>query len=543
MPNPKKIDWHTLQAKPNEGMPLDALVMRNTTFEIIASATKLILDFCGQNVSWSYSSYDNTFSQLEQLVQKKKWAFVLFWVDWGFLENQDKPEATKFIKSTFSRISNSFDGYVFVNTWRSKSSVDLAINSEINNFQKIIAVNVEDIALMNEIDLFNKGHSELTTSCFSKQFDVAAARSIACSILPAVLGVQLRGLIIDLDGTMYNGLLGENGPTGIVLTEWHKRIWQKILELKNQGLLLAVSSKNNSNDVEKLFSREDLPLKVDDFAVIAANWQSKIKNINDIITAFNFSEENVLFIDDNPNELFSVSAALPKLRLFKADESGQATFLALNEYPGLKWLKTDDAAKDRTRDIQANFKRKELAEKYSGSNYNYLKELDIKIEINRDSISNVSRLSDLANKTNQFNLTFKRTNESAIKSLVQSKTGHSYTLTLSDRFADSGIVGGAIVRQDKNIAFLEEYLFSCRALGRGAETYFLREILYDLIESNVDKIEFTVVKGPKNQPALEWLSTLNLSEGVTVVSIDDLIKKCDQILVDYPIASKTRVSK
>jgi FkbH-like protein len=532
---PSRLEWMGLPANASSQKirEVKVTVLRNTTFETVAMAAQPLLAFWSYKASWTYSSYDASFPEVESLLLNQNSDLVVLWIDWGFLETHSKSMRTEFIQKLFARIRNCFSGPVTLNLWTENSGLNAEITEQARQSENWILFDLEKIAKSQGISFLNTKSQSLTTSCFSKELDLILARTLSCSLIPTIAGFQLRGLILDLDHTMYQGLLGEDGPKGVKLTEGHLALWQRLRELKEQGILLAIASKNNLTDVQEFLAQVHVPLKADDFAVIAANWESKAQSVGMILDAYNFSPEFVLFLDDNPNELISVGSQYPELNLFKADPGAAASLLVLKEHPGLLRLRKDESAALRTKDIQANFQRAEIASRLKESKLDYLKELQLKIEIIKNQEKDFQRVADLAAKTNQFNLTFHRSDLNSLHKIVQ-EGGALYSVSLSDRFSDSGIVGSAVFRKKSNQAFLEEFLFSCRALGREAETFFLQQILSDLKKTNCTEIEFKVVRGPKNQPALEWLSKLGISEGTQIFAIGDLEKRCGEILKDYP---------
>ena len=530
---PQRLEW--LSLLPSEmKWESTAVVLRNTTFETVEMGASPLSKFLGHKVHWIYSSYDASLPQIESLLGEKRCDLVVLWMDWSFLETRAPEEQKRFVNQTMERIADAHSGPILANLWKSTSPLQKILVTEFEKNARLIAIDVEEISALNGVAAFDTRSSEITKSCFSKEFDLTFARTLTCSIWPALAGAQLRGIIIDLDHTAYRGVLGEDGLDGIEFTPTHKRIWKRLAELKQQGFLLAISSKNDLEDVKRLLALPSVALNFEDFAVVAANWNSKAENIRTILTKFNFSPEYVLFIDDNPNELLNVKSEIPGLQVMRADSEGLATLLALHDYPGVRRTHTDSAAALRTADIQANEKRVELSSRMKGSKHDYLKELQIEILIEKDRFEVVERIADLAKKTNQFNLTFARTEREKIDGLLTEKSGHVYSLALCDRFSNSGVVGGALVEKIEELATFSEFLFSCRALGRDAETVFFQEMLKDLESEGITEVELKVVKGPKNQPAMDWLKTLDIGEGLTRLPIDEMTARCRKLLNNYP---------
>lgn len=275
-------------------------------------------------------------------------------------------------------------------------------------------------------------------------------------------------IVVDADNTLWGGIVGEDGVEGVAVDRQYpglvyRRFQSQLLQMRETGLLLALVTKNNRNDVEDLFRRRDMPLALDHFSAVRINWEAKSDNILDVARQLNLGLESFIFIDDNPFELEQVAAALPMVDTYRFD-AGKADE-ALGLLASIDGLKTwSVTAEDREKAAQYSQERSRSEAKAGATSLqDYLDSLDIRLEIGCNRATQVKRISQLTNKTNQFNLTTRRHSEAEIARLMES--GAVFDIRLIDRFGDMGVIGVVIVEDGE----IETFLMSCRALGRGAE--------------------------------------------------------------------------
>jgi FkbH-like protein len=279
-------------------------------------------------------------------------------------------------------------------------------------------------------------------------------------------------VLLDADNTLWSGIVGEDGVDGLQVDHQfpgivHRKFQQQLLELRRSGLLLALVSKNNEPDVREAFDSLDMPLKWDSFSAIRANWNPKSENIALIASELNVGLDSMVFIDDNVFEIEQVRAAHPTVDCFRFDgRNAKEALSLLCDIAGLgAWAVTDeDIAKSEQYAQQAQRKKIESA---ATSVEQYIESLDIRIEAGINRTAQVKRISQLTNKTNQFNLTTRRYSESDI--LVAMQEGKVFDFRVIDKFGDMGIVGVTIIRNGA----IEAFLMSCRALGRNVEQIML----------------------------------------------------------------------
>jgi FkbH-like protein len=301
-------------------------------------------------------------------------------------------------------------------------------------------------------------------------------------------------LAIDADNTLWGGIIGEDGLKGIHIDENYPGIAYKYFQnyikyLKKTGILLALISKNNYADIEEVFRVKKMPLDWDDFIIKKINWSPKSQNIRQAAKELNLSLESFVFIDDSSFEINEVQNNLKLVDSYQLNEHNPLENLKVIEnISGLKTLTIteEDQAKDHM--YQKEMERGQAMTEFH-SVEKFLKSLNIKIDYNINSRENLSRITQLINKTNQFNLTTKRYTQSEVDSLMD--CAQVFDFRVEDRFGDMGIVGVVIVNNDE----IDTFLLSCRVLGRKIEGKMLQ-----IVQRNTNNVELkaSYVESEKN---------------------------------------------
>lgn len=285
-------------------------------------------------------------------------------------------------------------------------------------------------------------------------------------------------VVVDCDNTLWGGIIGEDGIGGIELSDDYPgrpfRDFQRQLKaLRDAGIFLALCSKNNPSDVEEVFAGHSaMVLSWDDISVAKINWRPKSDSIREIAAELNIGLDAIVFIDDNAFEIEEVSTHLPELLCLQLPEE-LADIPAFFRSACRAFDRLDLTDDDHRRvDMQrAEVKRNDLHQQLTDGEF--LKSLDLVVEIKEPVPGEYARIAQLINKTNQFNVTTRRYGLEDVASMAQDSRTHLYCASVSDRFGDYGLVGVAIVRDDEESAVFDTFLMSCRVLGRGVETVLL----------------------------------------------------------------------
>jgi FkbH-like protein len=294
-------------------------------------------------------------------------------------------------------------------------------------------------------------------------------------------GQSRKCLVVDLDNTLWGGVIGEDGMAGIALGDEGPGMafadfQQELLNLSRKGVLLAICSKNNEEDaLEVLRQHPAMRLREEAFAARRINWRDKATNLRQLAEELNIGLDTFVFIDDNAAERSLVKAALPEVYVpdwpqEPADFKAALVELASQHFPRVAVTQEDRA---RTAMYRAEAGRRSLAVS-SGSLEDYYRSLDMHAEIGYADAVSIPRIAQLTQKTNQFNLTTRRYTEAEIRGLAQAPDALVMWLRLKDRFSDEGIVGVMILRRrDPTSWVIDSFLMSCRIIGRTVENAFL----------------------------------------------------------------------
>ena len=293
-------------------------------------------------------------------------------------------------------------------------------------------------------------------------------------ILEQIYFPRKKVIVVDADNTLWGGILGEDGLTGIKIDPSDypgSAYWlfqEQLKKAKNSGLILAMVSKNNDEDIAEAFNHLNMPLRLDDFTIRRVNWQDKASNIQNISTQLNLGLDSFIFIDDNIFEIEQVRHAIPGIECYQFEyDNPEKGVSLLDNIPYLSsWeISAEDAKKT---ELYAQEVMRNETKVNSGSLEEYLKSLQLKLEYGINRQQQILRIAQLTNKTNQFNLTTRRYSESDIQSLMDNH--RVYDFRVVDRYGDMGIVGVCIVKEGN----IDSFLMSCRALGREVESTMLK---------------------------------------------------------------------
>jgi FkbH-like protein len=311
-------------------------------------------------------------------------------------------------------------------------------------------------------------------------------------------------VVLDLDNTLWSGVLGEDGADGIKMGEDYPgnvyRFFQfYLMELGHAGVILTVCSKNNESDVLAVWENHpDMILRKDSFSAYRVNWNNKADNIREIAEELNIGLDSMVFIDDSPAERELVKRNLPQVIVpeFPLRPYLYPIFIKYitDTYFSAYALTKEDLGK--TRQYRENNERKHYKNQFVDMN-SYISGLEIELAVETLNEYNKARFAQMTQKTNQFNLTTRRYTEADIQGFVDK--GHLvYGLRVKDKFGDNGLAGLMIVTIDKQDAWIDTLLLSCRVLGREIEYVFVEYILAKLERLGLARVYAIYIKTVKN---------------------------------------------
>ncbi len=328
------------------------------------------------------------------------------------------------------------------------------------------------------------------------------------NIIKSLYGRNKKGLVLDMDNTLWGGIIGDDGvdniaigpeePEGRVFTEFQTYL----KELSSLGILLNVDSKNDKENALAGLKHPDSVLSEDDMIVIKANWDPKDKNFKEIASALDLLPESLVFVDDNPAERHIVTSQIPGVI---APELGEPyTYINCIDGGGyfeVTGLSADDAGRNRM--YKENAKRANLQASFADYG-EYLKSLEMHGEIENFKPVYYARITQLTNKSNQFNLTTKRYTQTQIEALAEDKDHITLYGRLSDRFGDNGVVSVVIGRVEGDVCHMDLWLMSCRVLKRDMEYAMMDEVVAECQKRGIQTIRGYYYPTAKNGMVKEF---------------------------------------
>lgn len=324
-------------------------------------------------------------------------------------------------------------------------------------------------------------------------------------------GRTAKALVVDLDNTLWGGIIGEDGLSGIKLgPEYPGAAYQRLqgimLDLAQRGILLAICSKNNPADaLEAIDKHPGMLLRREHFAAMRISWNDKAQGLREIAFELNIGTDSLAFLDDNPVEREQVRAALPEVTVIDLSNNPFEYASAVQNCPAFERLSLSAEDQHRTA-LYAEQRERARGEQQFQSKEDFYRFLKQEVEVASISSETLGRISQLTQKTNQFNLTTRRYTEQQISETAIRPGWHVFSVRVRDRFGDQGLVGVAITRDEHDTCEIETFLLSCRVIGRTVETAFLSAIAKAAITRGCKKLYGFFLPTKKNAPAQSFYS-------------------------------------
>ena len=378
------------------------------------------------------------------------------------------------------------------------------LQAELQEIPGVHVISTAELFAYYPVAEYYDTHSDkLAHIPFTPLFFSALATVLARKIY-SLTSTPYKVIVLDCDQTLWGGVCGEDGACGIEITPSWKKIQEFLLEQYHAGMLLCLCSKNNEADVVEVFAnRSDMPLKLDHFVARRINWRQKSENIRDLAQELNLGSDSFIFLDDDPVECAEVQSNCPEVLTFQVPRDPEQAWRFLSHLWIFDHLKITAEGQRRTLAYKQSAERKRFRHA-SLSFRDFLAGLDLQIEISPLAPHQIPRLSELTQRTNQFNFTTQRRSESEIQSLCQTEGAECLTVNLRDRFGDYGLVG-AIIFRAVHCILVDSFLLSCRALGKGVEHRLLSRLGEIAIQRGLNRVEVRYLQTNKNRPALEFL--------------------------------------
>ena len=416
---------------------------------------------------------------------------TLYFIDLDRFKNLNK------IKIDIKKLKshNSFNILVLVS--KSRKYLEKFYKKINNELLNIVIINIYDLDVDKVIDIKREKilHNYLTVETQNKLAEMIN------QILNLHINNDIRLVCIDLDNTLWEGIVGEDGIKKIKVNEFQKKSVGLLDNFLNKGNLVSIHSKNDKDlaceCIKKKFYKYKNFIKKS-FKYIS--WDSKITTIKWVSKLVNFSPKNIIFLDDNPSEIKQVETYLGKNNTILIKNS----FYLYNYVKTINYInRNNNINKKRFKDISSNVERTNIT-KNKGL-INYIKESHLKIIVGIKKID-LNRCAELSNKTNQFNANYKRYNLKQIKLIVKNKNYKIITFSVKDKYSNSGIIALFILKNIKNNNYrIEELNISCRALGRGLEEYFVN---YLINKFKINALSIEYIKTKRNTPFIKFVESI-----------------------------------
>jgi len=353
---------------------------------------------------------------------------------------------------------------------------------------------------------------------FSLAFVPYVAKRIV-DIIKAVKGIFKKCIILDLDNTIWGGVIGDDGLENIQVGELgigraFTEFQQWIKQLQQRGIILAVCSKNEEIIAKEPFEKHpEMILRLDDIAVFVANWENKVDNIHYIQSILNIGFDSMVFLDDNPVEREMVRKNIHGITVPELPEDPVEYLSCLRELNLFETASYTDTDTTRTRQYQNESRRKQFQKSFTSEN-DFLKSLSMISEVKPVDTFSVPRVAQLTQRSNQFNLRTVRYTEADINKIISSDNYFTLSFTLEDKFGDNGLVSIIILRKQEKYLFIDTWIMSCRVLKRGMEMFVLNEIVRLARQNGFRRIVGEYIPTPKNAMVKNLFSELGfIQEG------------------------------
>ena len=355
----------------------------------------------------------------------------------------------------------------------------------------------------------NEQSDEIGSVPYTMSYYVALGTTIARK-LNAQRHPGYKVIVLDCDNTLWDGVCGEVGPEGVKLEEHRLHLQRTMVDQTRNGRLIALCSKNTSSDVWDVFDRRnDMVLTKEHIVAAEISWRSKPVGLQKLAKTLNLGLESFLFIDDNEVECAAVRSACPEVTTLQVPKTPSDLRRMLNHIWGLDKNGATATDAKRTAFYQSNRKR-EAARRGAPSLAEFIDSLAIKITTRPVKLSDIPRVAQLTQRTNQFNATGLRFKKSELQQWLEE--GDIWVTSVSDRFGDYGLVGVMFVTKERASWIVENFLLSCRAMGRGVEHSMLRALGRNAKAEGAHNIKLLVQPTAKNEPLRKFFNHLATSQ-------------------------------
>jgi len=397
------------------------------------------------------------------------------------------------------------------------------LNENISNISNIFMLDIErclfNIKKINDNKMWYISKTAYSLDVFKK------VKEELYSCINGLEGKSRRLIVVDLDNTLWGGVLGDLGWENVKIGG-HDYIgeafsdFQKALKsLTNRGILLAIASKNYEGvALSAINNNSEMILKENDFSSWKINWQDKAQNILDIAKDVNLGLSSIVFIDDNPAERARVAEALPEVFVPEWPKNPVDYTEALLSLLCFNTSSITQEDRVRSKMFVQNRERRDLLNLFSHDEW--LESIEMEVIVEEINSKNSVRTAQLLNKTNQFNMQTRRMSENEFIDWSKQKNKKMFTFSVKDKFGDSGLTGVISFLYKENKLIIQDFIMSCRVMGREIERLMIGYIIKEAKKLNISIIEAKYIKTDRNKPIYEFLNNSGFNRNGNIYSWD-----------------------
>jgi FkbH-like protein len=540
-PRPRRADLLRL-IEPPDLSALHLQVHRNYTFELIGNVLPPFLWLAGLKPIIEYGAYDDSLS-FERIDTAAVQVISLDFERYG--EQAFAKEFSDWFATRLENLRSKTESPIVVSDWpsekRNAEQFNLELEKTADRLPSVFVWNISEILRnMRTEFFFDERAARARGTQLSDSGCIELARTLGLVRLPSALCPRIKAVAVDLDDTLYDGVLGEDSIDGIRITAEHAAIHKELLRLREEGVFLAVLSKNDERDFAQLcLRRPDFLLRPEQFSASSIGWQTKPEGLTRIADDLCIAPDAILVVDDNPGEIEQIRTAHPNTHLLYSRSPAQTLFW-LRHYPALNGYRPNSATALRMNDLKASRQRDLLQASFDSTDY--LRQMQIELTYELNPLNSRGRLAELSQKTNQFNTGLQRFTEVQVGRRLEAPSHYTISVSMRDRFSESGIIGAIFAQMDGDRLAIDEVCISCRALGRSVESPMIALAIAPIIDRyGLRDIAFQFREGPRNVPARTWLTSFTgvqavANEGIVAASWEAIPKRNEHLTA--PITSK-----
>ena len=543
-------------------------VLNNITINAVKEVLEYVLRTNNINPEINFGNYDNI---VQDSIDCKDFEAVLVFFDLiGIVENYSS-YIENINEETYQKLKNKIENELLLVLKNLELNSSVIINSFTSQFfcQNFYKQNTLD-RLKNELNVFLQNYNQANLSVvdldkimsaigtdnaldYRMQYTSKAPYSLLfvkkyCNVVEPIIsklkGKYKKALIFDCDNTLWKGIIGEDGLEGIEMgnsTSAGKVFFavQNIAKMLSQnGVIICLCSKNNEDDVnEALDNHPEMTLQNEDIVIKKINWTDKATNIKEIAKSLNIGLDSLVFVDDSEFEINLINEILPEVDTILVPKNLYEYERTLNDYVNKYFnfkINAEDAKK--TQIYKEQIERENEKVQFTSID-DYIASLEISVQILENDLSQLSRIAQMTQKTNQFNLTTYRYSEADITGFFNSVNHTIFAYSIKDKYGDSGITAVVILEKmddDPKVLIINTFLMSCRIIGRNIEHKIMDHIVEWSSQNYFERIKSTYIKTKKNDQVKDFYSkngfqTVTSDEDKTVYTIEVLNYKPNDI--------------